>query len=97
MTTHDWETSSKKDNINTMIPLRLDILNQLSNHDAAPKEGTKEYREIQEKQDFSHQTLLGEIMFTYVSCRPGIVYAITFMCPRMGQTHLHSITNASKA
>ena len=43
MTTHCWEASSKKDNINTTILLRSDVLDQLSNNATGPKEGTKDH------------------------------------------------------
>ena len=54
MTTHGWETSSNKDNIQMAIPLPSSVLNQLSSEKPGPKEGTKEHHhELQEKQGFS--------------------------------------------
>ena len=79
MTTQGWETSSQKDNIHTTVPLRSDVLNQLAKEDPGPKEGRKEHQELQEKRGFSYRTLLGEMMFAYVSCRPDIGYAIRLM------------------
>ena len=79
MTTHGWETSSNKDNIHTTIPLRSNVLNQLAKEESGPREGTQEHCELQEKQGFSYWTLLGEMMFAYISCRPDIGYAITLM------------------
>ena len=62
-----------------MAPLATDILHQLQNHTDGPKEGTTEHRQLQEKQGFSYKSLLGEIMYAYVSCRPDIGYAITLL------------------
>ena len=42
-----------------------------------PKEGTAEHLQLQDKMGFSYRTLLGELMFAYVSCRPDIAYAVT--------------------
>ena len=79
MTSHGWETSSPSDNPHTATPLRMDVLNQLANHTDGPKEGTREHELLQQKQKFSYRTLLGEMMFAYVSCRPDIGYAITLL------------------
>ena len=80
MTTHRWETSSNKDNIHSVIPLRSDVLNQLANEKPGPKEGTKEHRELQEKQGFLYPDIVRwDDVCAYVSCRPDIGYAITLM------------------
>ena len=79
MTSHGWETSSSKDNPNTASPLRMDVLDQLPKHTDGPKEGTPEHYKLQLEQGFSYRSLLGEMMFAYVSCRPDIGYAITLM------------------
>ena len=99
MTTHGWETSSQKDNIHTTVPLRSDVLNQLAKEAPGPKEGTMAHRELQEKRGFSYRTLLGEMMFAYVSCRPDIGYAITLMSKYSSQPsefHYSSLKSIAK-
>ena len=99
MTTHGWETSSQKDNIHTTVPLRSDVLNQLAKEAPGPKEGTKEHRELQEKRGFSYRTLLGEMMFAYVSCRLDIGYAITLMSKyssHPSEFHYNSLKSIAK-
>ena len=68
MRTHGWETTSNSDNKHTAAPLRMDVLNQISNHTDGPKEGTEEHSSLQSRMKFSYRTLLGEMMFAYVSC-----------------------------
>ena len=42
-----------------------------------PAEGTKEHHKLETDMGFSYRTLLGELMYAYVSCRLDIAYAIT--------------------
>ena len=42
-----------------------------------PLEGSKEAYALELKSGFSYRTLLGEMMYAYVTCRPDIGYAIT--------------------
>jgi hypothetical protein len=60
-------------------PLSTKTLNLLQSQQSGPVEGTKEHEELQLKSGFSYRTLLGEMMFAYVSCRPDIGYAVTLM------------------
>ena len=79
MTSHGWETdSSMKPHSKPNAPLSTEVLHQLHKHNG-PLEGTKEHSKLEEKNGFSYRTLLGEMMFAYVSCRPDIGYAITLM------------------
>ena len=79
VTTHGWETEKKMQPASKpMAPLCSDALNQIQAHEG-PKEGTFEHLELQRKHGFAYRTLLGEMMFAYVSCRPDIGYAITLM------------------
>jgi hypothetical protein len=41
-----------------------------------PKEGTIEYHELSTKMGFSYWTLLGELIYAYITCHPDIGYAI---------------------
>ena len=56
MTTHGWETSSKKNNKSTAIPLRTDFMNHLNWAEEGPKEGTQHHMELQGKIGFSYYT-----------------------------------------
>ena len=79
MTSHGWETDRRMQPSNKPLsPLPTEVLTHLQNH-KGPIEGTKEHRELQDKMGFSYRTLLGEMMFAYVSCRPDIGYAVTLM------------------
>jgi hypothetical protein len=46
---------------------------------AGPLEGTAEHQALKDMTGFSYQTLLGEMMYTYVSCRSDIEYPTTLM------------------
>ena len=45
--------------------------------DVDPKEDTTYHKSIESKFEFSYQTLLGEIMYAYMTYRPDIGYAVT--------------------
>jgi hypothetical protein len=80
MRSHGWETEANmKPHSKPTAPLSTKTLNQLQKHSNGPVEGTKEHEELQSKSGFSYRTLLGEMMFAYVSCRPDIGYAVTLM------------------
>jgi hypothetical protein len=80
MRSHGWEAEANmKPHSKPTAPLSTETLNQLQNHSNGPVEGTKEHEELQSKSGFSYRTLLGEMMFAYVSCRPDIGYAVTLM------------------
>ena len=42
-----------------------------------PIEGTVDHQILEKKSGFAYRTLLGEMMYAYVTCRPAIGYAIT--------------------
>ena len=100
MTSHGWNTKCPDTaKTNNMAPLATDILHQLQNHTNGYKEGTTEHRQLQEKQGFSYRSLLGEIMYAYVSCRPDIGYAITLLSKfgsNPSQYHYHCIKHIAK-
>ena len=82
---HGWETQSKNEqtlainSLTTEKPISLipsDANEKIYTSDG-PLEGTKEYKLLSEKFGFKYRTLLGELMFCYVTCRPDIGYAIT--------------------
>jgi len=55
-----------------------DALEQIFNQ-IGPKETTREHAELEKKAGFAYRTLLGELMYCYVSCRFDIGYAITLL------------------
>ena len=82
---HGWETQSKNEQtlaINSLTtekpisPIPSDANEKIYTSDG-PLKGTKEYKLLSEKFGFKYRTLLGELMFSYVTCRPDIGYAIT--------------------
>jgi len=40
-------------------------------------EGTAEHGALADKMGFSYRTLLGELLYAYITCRPDIGYAVT--------------------
>ena len=44
-----------------------------------PIEGSKEYKALQKRMGFAYRTLLGELLYAYVTCRPDIGFEITTM------------------
>ena len=64
-----------------------------------PAEGTAEHKDIESKAGFGYQTLLGEMMYAYVTCRPDIGYAITLLskfgsCP--SEYHYSCLKNVAR-
>ena len=49
----------------------------LGTETGGPAEGTKEHSTLEQEMGFSYRTLLGEMMYAYVSCRLDVAYAIT--------------------
>ena len=44
-----------------------------------PVKGTSKYKSLQQRMGFAYRTLLGELLYAYVTCRPDIGFAITLM------------------
>ena len=42
-----------------------------------PIEGLQEYKRLQKQMGFAYRTLLGELLYAYVTCRPDIGFAVT--------------------
>jgi hypothetical protein len=45
--------------------------------EVGPSEGTWEHSALSEQQGFSFQTILGELLYAYITCCPDIGYAMT--------------------
>ena len=75
--THGWDSASKNDLDSTKphLPIPADsipLLYSTNGHD----ESSVEHQRMTDKLGFSYRGLLGELMYTYVSCRPDIGYAV---------------------
>ena len=80
ITSHGWTNEKNMLPVSKPIsPLPTDTLHQIAKHTNGPKEGTAEHSALEAKAGFSYRTLLGEMMYAYVSCRPDIGYPITLM------------------
>jgi hypothetical protein len=77
--THGWSTpeSSSPDPSN-MAPLPSDCEKDMYTL-VGPLEGTREHADLASNQGFGYRSLLGELMYAYVSCRPDIGYAVTLL------------------
>ena len=72
---HGWNNQKKKLSKN-MAPLPDACLKTVYK-ECGPDEGTVDVFTLELSQGFAYRTLLGEMMYTYVTCRPDIGYAIT--------------------
>ena len=78
-TSHGWGNDKTMNPVSKPIaPLPMYTLHTIGTQ-AGPLEGTAKHRALEDKKGFSYQTLLGEMMYAYVSCRPDIGYPITLM------------------
>ena len=75
--THDWNNQKKKlsKNLSPLPDAYLKIIYK----ECGPDEGTVDAFKLELSQGFAYCTLLGEMMYAYVTCRPDIGYAITTM------------------
>ena len=79
ITTHGWKEDKRIKAISkTIAPISTEALKQVYDQ-KGPAEGTLEHKAIEQKAGFSYRTLLGEMMYAYVTCRPDIGYAITLL------------------
>jgi hypothetical protein len=59
-----------------IAPIPADSIEQLFK-DVGPPENTAAHKALESIRGFSYRTLLGELMYVYITCRPDIGYAIT--------------------
>ncbi|MCE2996259.1 MAG: hypothetical protein LW863_11705 [Flammeovirgaceae bacterium] len=76
--THGWETPAhnESDSDHQASPLPLDATTQLYSS-TGPADGTDEHGTLETAFGFNYRSLLGELMYAYVTCRPDIGYAVT--------------------
>ena len=78
-TSHGWDNDKSMNPVSKPIaPLPMDTLHTIGTQ-TGPLEGTAEHKALEDMKRFSYRTLLGEMMYAYVSCRPDIGYPITLM------------------
>lgn len=61
---------------NRSIPMSTDCIKRI-NKESAPKEGTVHHKALEDSVGFSYRTLLGELMYAMITCRPDIGYTVT--------------------
>ena len=82
LTSHGWDEASDSEKANDMkssrpiSPLPTDCVKHLFK-DVGPRENTPEFHALERTSGFSYRTVLGEMMYAYITCRPDIGYAIT--------------------
>ena len=61
---------------NRMVPIPSDSIEKMYK-ETGPKEGVAAHKILEDKMRFAYQTLLGELMYAYITCCPDIGYSIT--------------------
>ena len=74
---HGWNNQKKKLWKN-VFPLSDACLKPIYN-ESGPDKGTVDAFKLELSLGFSYRILLGEMVYVYVTCRPGIWYTITIM------------------
>jgi hypothetical protein len=99
--THGWDTPGSKEPISSphTSPLPIDAVDILYDCDPGPAEGTSAHHRLQIQHGFAYRTLLGELLYAYVTSRPDIGYAVTTLskfagCP--SSTHYTHLKNVAK-
>ena len=78
MISHSWNEEKSKVPAKTTSYLPPDLLKKLfSNY--GPTEVTKEHNNLEGKADFNYRTVIGELIYCYVSCRTDIGYGTTII------------------
>ena len=78
---HNWHAPAHKNaalDSTRKSPLPVDCLARCYK-DVGPSEGTPEHTALAAEHGFSFRTLLGELLYAYVVCRPDIGYAVTML------------------
>jgi len=75
---HGWENPSpREESRKPKPPLHESDLAGMFNLAAGPKENTPEHKALAQHMGYGYRSVLGEILFAYVLCRPDIGYAVT--------------------
>ena len=73
--THGWHTPNLTESAKNATPLTTDAITSMYKH-VGPAENTPEYAAVASEHGFAYRTLLGELLYAYVTCRPDIGYSI---------------------
>jgi len=75
---HGWDNPSPRESSNKpKPPLHESDVANLFNLAAGLVENTPKHKALKAEQGFGYRSVLGEILFAYVLCRPDIGYAVT--------------------
>ena len=58
-----------------MVPIPSDSIEKMYK-ETGPKEGVAAHKILEDKMGFAYQTLLGELIYAYITCCPDIGYSI---------------------
>ena len=75
MQTHGWTTPIQVSTRIPQAPIPDDAISSMFNH-VGPSEDSPEHAALTLKHGFKYRSLLGELLYAYVTCRPDIGYAI---------------------
>lgn len=81
--THGWVTTKSN---KRPIPMQDDVLQSIFD-DVGPMDGSKEHDDIEERMGFKYRTILGELMYAYVTCRLDAGFAICTLAKFSSQPH----------
>ena len=77
--THGWDApESNEHKSSTPVPIQPTVANHLMTLEG-PSEKTPEAKEIVSKKGFSHRSVLGELIFAYITCRLDIGYSVCLL------------------
>ena len=111
--THGWDTPTSDDlaewenpslvelnQSERVSPLPTDCISALyAEENIGPLEGPSEHAKLRDKHGFAYRTLLGELLYAYITCRPDIGYAVVTLskfstCP--SDYHYSSLKKVAK-
>ena len=73
---HNWLTPGPNESDTTKcVPMSAEVLPQLYK-EVGPPEGSPEHANLAAEQGFAYRTLLGELFYAYIACRPDIGYVV---------------------
>jgi hypothetical protein len=73
---HQWsKPGPRESDTEKCIPMPTEVLPQLYK-EVGPAEGSLEHAALSAEQGFTYRTLLGELLYAYITCRPDIGYAV---------------------
>ncbi|KAG7338168.1 reverse transcriptase RNA-dependent DNA polymerase [Nitzschia inconspicua] len=87
---HGWDTPSPHESSDDRsAPLPVDAVDRLYQSPAGPSEGSPEHADLCDSQGFSYRTLLGELLYAYITCRPDIGYAVVTLSKFASAPHAY--------